>query len=262
MISFFKSCILVFLLCSASSVFAQESNGAQQESIQIEEQEGASPSEELLAQQVALLERHNSELRSIVIWSLSFAATFLIGFLVLVGFLTVRRYEQDKASLHGELQAELKIATSEMKAELQSDRATLEADIATKEERLSGTLRETAENTAKKMFSNLESKIDSLNLDLDALKNDLLEKIAADEALNGSPAMAVTAYLRCAAHAQSRKDQYSLTRSLEKLEEQLSKGGYFSAHEKVEITRLLSAMPSEYQPLAESIRRLMSSEKE
>lgn len=255
--TYFASALLgIALLCMPSEAFAAE-RGSQQQAATPETQEARS-STSLLRQEIALLKSHNAELRSIVIWSLTFVGAFLISFLALVGYLTVRRYDQEKESLRALLEGELRAATAVTDSTMTAWRSELSRELSARLDKLVESISPRAKAAAEETIGPIRSRISSVSLDVERLKGELLRSEA--EQAEKHPAMAVTKYFYVAEHAFSIKDSYSLSGALEKMEQLLKNKGYFTADEKVRVTKFLDSLPAEFSPLVAAVKNQISSE--
>jgi hypothetical protein len=263
------SCIFVFLLLvPVSSINAQpQSANNNSGSIQTEKDTAqktttigaqAIPNEServlLLEQQNRLLSEHNDKMLLVTQWSLTFAATFLLVFLGLVGYLTNRRYEQDKETLQTMLGAKI----LEAQIQLDSTINRLKDDLQTAQNQSSKELKESlkdlATSTSKSLLSSLESRVKDLANDLLMFKYDVLLAQAEQFEEKKDYTMALDRHFDIAKIAVKLNWEWMISNALKNIERFLALGGRFNPDEILELNRLLRNLSGEYEPLVKGVQ--------
>ena len=134
---------------------------------------GTPSQSELLKQQNELLQRHNSELLQVVLWSLTFAAVFLIGVLGLIGFITTRRYDQEKEALRAHLEGQVAAAVARLETGLANKVETLRVAHEASAKALKEGLHKEAEVVAEQVLAPTSRRLSGLEDEVEDFSSSL-----------------------------------------------------------------------------------------
>ena len=203
----------------------------------------------LLRERNALLEKHNSELLQVVLWSIGFAAVFLVALFGLIGFFNERRYQRDRNALEQALDARIAKAS-----------ADLEAKQTEWTDRLKAMLSSTADERFKAGLAPITAKLQSQADRVGSLEIQFIDFDTKNWEIKGALSNALTGYWRCAELARlvPGYGDWKVSTCLEKIAELLDKGGRFDATEVTGVTGFLNSLPSQYEPLRNKIQKKLS----
>lgn len=201
---------------------------------------------------------YNGDLLATVYWSLGFASTFLLAFLGLVGYLTNRRYEQDKESLSAILTSQLSNIKTEFEGKTQSLSAELQTQQTSNKEDLNKFLDEnikTAQSTIiTKIETQFNSQLSSLRSDSLRLKYDILEIEAKDHEARKVYINAFRAYFDMAKVSREIGWDWMTSGALESIMRIIDLGCKLSASDINHITVFLNNLPSNFELLIKKLK--------
>lgn len=212
---------------------------------------------QLLKQQNALLMQHNTELLQVVLWAIGFAAAFLLGFLGLFGYLTYRRYEQEKEAL-----------TTLLKGELATDVARLDARVSEKAQILETNQHENAkvalasmQQEAKRIVDGIVRPFDQRLRNLDQTLADLHLTVVEQDAevwiLRKVPNNMIRAWFKYTQMAKKSDCDWQISKGLEKILEAFQTGAKFTGSDIATVTEFIAALPPKYDALAAKIKQAL-----
>ncbi len=216
-----------------------------------------SPEVGLLKQQNQLLERHNSELLQVVVWSLTFAAVFLIGVLGLIGFFTIRRYDQEKEALKVHLEGQLATIAAASEARLTEKAESIKASQEATARELREGLSKQAESTAKVIVEPLSSQLKSVATQVNNLELDLVRQKAESWEAEKVFANALRRWCEFVELANDMGHGWRVTDGLDQIQRLLRAGVKLDGQQTTEMHALLTSLPGEYEPLVTKIKKLL-----
>jgi hypothetical protein len=251
------SCLAIMVLGFVFAVSVARGQGNRAGVSAAQEQQDTSQTE-LLKQQNTLLERYNSELLQVVIWSLTFAAVFLIGLIGLISYFTTRRYDQENEALQSNLQGHIATAVAQLERRLDEKMGELQSGQETALSEIRKTVSADAEKAARKLVNPIDGRLKSAERDIQQLE--LLS--ALDEAKMWDerkvPANSLRSWMEFAAKSKAMEIDWRLTDGLENILRVLKAGGTNADGEQItDLHSFVSSLPSKFEPLVTKIKALL-----
>lgn len=200
----------------------------------------------LLDTQNTLLKEHNKDLLHTIQWALIFASAFLILFLGMVGYLSHRRYEQYKEILQKSLEGEVT-----------KTRMGLETDFQQKMTTIDPLIKKIAQSVTNATIIPINDTISTLNYSIKILQIEVLthevDKWKREE-VQGNVLISWFRIAKVSASITHKNLGYRTTEALDNINKLLNQGGKFHDAYFADVVAFLNTLPSEYEPLATSIR--------
>lgn len=241
-------CVLIFLLALSLASHSQPGTEEQTTASEVPAAEAPRDREvELLAVRNALLEEHQSQLISVVTWSLIFAATFLVVISGLLGFLTVNRYSRDKEALMSYIVGLMAKESSALRQNLAGDRKQFEESFDKHKE----TQTDFVKQTIAREVASFRAEIKSIKLyqELSDAEKWEAKRVWRNAAIGHYHVLLLATEL---------KWEFFITGSLDKMHEILTTHTpKLSAQDISQINLALNKLNEKYAPAADRIRRIL-----
>lgn len=248
--------IMGVLVTSLAAAQQEEAEPSRSPAVEAEEAPPSAPvGIDLLEQRNTLLEAHNKALMQVLYWSLAFAAVFLLTFLGLVGYLTVRRYDQDKESLRSLIESGLSASEAHLDGKLAEWSRSFEVRIADEQKELRASLSKLAGQAAEESVRAISWRLESVTRDIASVEGALLRREAERWEEKGIAANALRTWFEYAQHMHRVPGkEWRVSQALEKLDSLLAEGARFDVISIPDVTRFLKSLPEDLEPFVVRIR--------
>lgn len=212
---------------------------------------------QLLKQQNALLAQHNSELLQVVLWAIGFSAAFLLGFLALFGYLTFRRYEQEKDALTVLLKSELAADVAKLETKFSEKAANLEKTHREHVAKLLESVHKESNTAVQAVLQPIDLRVTEHDRRLAAMQLSILEQEAELWMVRKIPTNAFRAWCRYGELATTSKVEWQIGRAVDQMLGAIEGGAKVPASDAAAAVEFLSKVPEKFQTMAAKVRQAL-----